>query len=86
MNEKLHKLYIAAIFEAEKQDLTEEGLADVAARIEYPKTQVLEILRLMDFDKASVKYKGIKFAKEPARVPSQSTAQPTPSSNRPSAC
>ena len=38
VNEKLHKLYIAAIFEAEKQDLTEEGLADVAARIEYPKT------------------------------------------------
>ena len=65
VNEKLHKLYIAAIFEAEKQDLTEEGLADVAARIEYPKTQVLEILRLMDFDKASVKYKGIKFPKEP---------------------
>ena len=38
VNEKLHKLYIAAIFEAEKQDLTEEGLAEVAERIEYPKT------------------------------------------------
>jgi hypothetical protein len=42
--------------------LTEEGLAEVANRIEYPKTQVLEILRLMDFDASSVKYKGIKFA------------------------
>ena len=49
VNEKLHKLYIAAIFEAEKQELTEEGLADVAENIEYPETQVLEILRLMDF-------------------------------------
>jgi len=42
--------------------LTEEGLVEVANRIEYPKTQVLEILRLMDFDEKSVKYKGIKFA------------------------
>ena len=38
VNEKLHKLYIAAIFEAEKMDLTEEGLGEVAERIEYPKT------------------------------------------------
>jgi len=37
----------------------------VASRIEYPKTQVLEILRLMDFEKTSVKYKGIKFATPP---------------------
>ena len=36
VNEKLHKLYIAAIFEAEKMDLTEEGLGEVAERIEYP--------------------------------------------------
>lgn len=67
VNEKLHKLYIAAIFEAEKMDLTEEGLGDVAEKIEYPKTQVLEILRLMDFDSTSVKYKGIKFPKPPPK-------------------
>jgi len=67
VNEKLHKLYIAAIFEAEKMDLTEEGLGDVAETIKYPKTQVLEILRFMDFEKTSVKYKGIKFPKEPPK-------------------
>ena len=67
VNEKLHKLYIAAIFEAEKMDLTEEGLGEVAERIEYPKTQVLEILRLMDFDGTSVKYKGIKFPAPPPK-------------------
>lgn len=39
----------------------------MAARIEYPKTQVLEILRLMDYDPTSVKYKGIKFAAAPAK-------------------
>ena len=63
MNEKLHKLYIAAIFEAEKQDLTEEGLGEVASRIEYPETKVLEILRLMDFDATHVKYKTVQFPK-----------------------
>lgn len=46
-------------------DLTEEGLGEVAERIEYPKTQVLEILRLMDYDAMSSKYKGIKFPKPP---------------------
>ena len=65
MNEKLHKLYIAAIFEAEKQELTLEGLAEVAENIEYPETQVLDILRLMDFSTRSVRYKGIKFASAP---------------------
>ena len=29
VNEKLHKLYIAAIFEAEKVELIEEGLEEV---------------------------------------------------------
>ena len=67
VNEKLHKLYIAAIFEAEKMDLTEEGLGAVAEKIEYPKTQVLEILRLMDFDSMSSKYKGIKFTPAPPK-------------------
>lgn len=67
VNEKLHKLYIAAIFEAEKQDLTEEGLGEVAEKIEYPETQVLEILRLMDFDANSVKYKGIVFPAPPGK-------------------
>lgn len=65
VNEKLHKLYIAAIFEAEKQELTLEGLAEVAANIEYPETQVLDILRLMDYDPKSNRYKGIKFPKPP---------------------
>ena len=36
-------------------------------KIEYPKTQVLEILRLMDYDAASTKYKGIKFPKAPPK-------------------
>ena len=65
VNEKLHKLYIAAIFEAEKMDLTEEGLGEVAERIEYPQTDVLEILLMMDFSAASTKYKGIKYPKPP---------------------
>ena len=65
VNEKLHKLYIAAIFEAEKMDLTEEGLGEVAERIEYPQTDVLEILLMMDFSTASPKYKGIKYPKPP---------------------
>jgi len=38
VNEKLHKLYIAAIFEAEKQELTLEGLSEVADQIAYPET------------------------------------------------
>mmetsp|Transcript_3877 Transcript_3877/g.4533 ORF Transcript_3877/g.4533 Transcript_3877/m.4533 type:complete len:160 (+) Transcript_3877:1751-2230(+) len=42
-----------------------EGLAEVAQNIEYPETQVLDILRLMDFDPKSNRYKGIKFAKPP---------------------
>ena len=65
VNEKLHKLYIAAIFEAEKQELALEGLAEVAENIEYPETQVLDILRFMDYDGPNGRYKGIKFAKPP---------------------
>jgi hypothetical protein len=33
VNEKLHKLYIAAIFEAECMELTEEGLGHMVAAI-----------------------------------------------------
>lgn len=47
--------------------MTEEGLGEVAEKIEYPETQVLEILRLMDFDANSVKYKGITFSATPGK-------------------
>ena len=36
-------------------------MAEVAEKIEYPQTQVLEILRLMDYDSKSVKYRGINY-------------------------
>ena len=50
-------------------DLKEEGLHEVAERIEYPPTQVLEILRLMDYQQKNPKYKGIKFnPKEPEGI------------------
>ena len=65
VNEKLHKLYIAAIFEAECVELKEEGLGHMVDSIEYPSLRVLEILRMMDFKKGGAKYAGIKFAKDP---------------------
>ena len=43
VNEKLHKLYISAIFEAEKNDLRAEGLGDQADQIVFI-TNVDEII------------------------------------------
>ena len=65
VNEKLHKLYIAAIFEAECVELKEEGLGHMVDSIQYPDLKVLEILRVMDYKKGNKKYKGMKFDKEP---------------------
>lgn len=48
VNEKLHKLYIAAIFEAEKMEMREEGLFEVVDKIEYPDLKVLEVIRFLD--------------------------------------
>lgn len=66
VNEKLHKLYIAAIFEAECVELKEEGLGHMVDSIQYPDLKVLEILRILDYKKGGRKYAGIKFAAEPS--------------------
>ena len=65
VNEKLHKLYIAAIFEAEKVELTEEGLEDIIDKIQYPDLRVLEVIKLLDFDRKQLRYKDIKYPTEP---------------------
>ena len=62
VNEKLHKLYIAAIFEAECVELKEEGLGHMVDSIEYPSLKVLDILRILDFKQGGAKYAGIKFS------------------------
>ena len=48
VNEKLHKLYISAIFEAEKSDLRAEGLGARADEIEFV-TNVDDIIMLIDY-------------------------------------
>lgn len=65
VNEKLHKLYIAAIFEAECVELKEEGLGHMVDSIQYPDLKVLDILRLLDFKMGGSKYAGIAFAVKP---------------------
>jgi myosin heavy subunit len=65
VNEKLHKLYIAAIFEAECVELKEEGLGDMIASIQYPDLKVQDILRMMDFKQGSAKYNGIDYKEKP---------------------
>jgi myosin heavy subunit len=55
VNEKLHKLYISAIFEFEKSELRAEGLAEQAENIEF-KSTVEQIIALIDFDKAKTPY------------------------------
>lgn len=65
VNEKLHKLYIAAIFEAECVELKEEGLGHMVDSIQYPDLKVLDILRLMDFKMGGAKYAGINFSVKP---------------------
>ena len=48
-NEKLHKLYISAVFDAEKAELTNEGLEDCLDRLEYPKNTGVEVIKLLDY-------------------------------------
>lgn len=61
----MHKLYIAAIFEAECVELKEEGLGYMVDSIQYPDLKVLDILRLLDFKMGGSKYAGINFAVKP---------------------
>lgn len=48
-NEKLHKLYISAVFDAEKAELSNEGLEECLDRLEYPKNTGIEVIRLLDY-------------------------------------
>ena len=60
VNEKLHKLYISAIFEAEKKELKEEGLGDRTDDIKF-ESSVNEIISLIDYKDTALSYKGIKY-------------------------
>lgn len=48
VNEKLHKLYISAIFDAEKFELKMEGLEEKVNSLKYPDLTSLDVIRLMD--------------------------------------
>jgi myosin heavy subunit len=48
VNEKLHKLYISAIFDAEKFELKIEGLAEKVSSLKYPDMTSLDVIRLLD--------------------------------------
>jgi len=65
VNEKLHKLYIAAIFEAEKMELMQEGLTDKIDSIQYPDLKVMEVIKMLDYKQGSGRYSGVKFANPP---------------------
>ena len=65
VNEKLHKLYIAAIFEAEKMELIDEGLESIVSRIQYPNLKVLEVIKMLDYKPNSKNYAGVNFAEPP---------------------
>ena len=65
VNEKLHKLYIAAIFEAEKMELIDEGLEAIVSRIQYPSLKVLEVIKMLDYKPNSKNYAGVNFAVTP---------------------
>lgn len=47
-NEKLHKLYISAVFDAEKMELSNEGLGDFLSNMKYPDNTGVEVLKLLD--------------------------------------
>lgn len=47
-NEKLHKLYISAVFDAEKMELTNEGLGYFLHNLKYPDNTGVEVIRLLD--------------------------------------
>lgn len=48
VNEKLHKLYISAIFDAEKIELKNEGLSHKIDQLKYPSLQSLDVIKLLD--------------------------------------
>lgn len=48
VNEKLHKLYISAIFDAEKFELRSEGLGDRVHQLRYPDLTSLDVIKLLD--------------------------------------
>ena len=48
VNEKLHKLYISAIFDAEKIELTNEGLEHKIDDLKYPDLSALDVIKLLD--------------------------------------
>jgi myosin heavy subunit len=54
VNEKLHKLYISAIFDAEKFELKSEGLAEKVASLKYPDLTSLDVIKLLDEKPAAV--------------------------------
>jgi len=47
-NEKLHKLYISAVFDAEKLELTNEGLGYCLKNLKYPDNTGVEVIKLLD--------------------------------------
>ena len=47
-NEKLHKLYISAVFDAEKMELTNEGLGYCIENLKYPDNTGVEVIKLLD--------------------------------------
>jgi hypothetical protein len=48
VNEKLHKLYISAIFDAEKFELASEGLHEKAKSLNLPSLKSLDVIKLLD--------------------------------------
>ena len=48
VNEKLHKLYISAIFDAEKMELRNEGLGDRVNQLKYPDLTSLDVIKMLD--------------------------------------
>ena len=47
-NEKLHKLYISAVFDAEKMELSNEGLGYFLHNLKYPDNTGVEVIKLLD--------------------------------------
>lgn len=47
-NEKLHKLYISAVFDAEKIELSHEGLDHCLDNLKYPDNTGVEVIMLLD--------------------------------------
>ena len=47
-NEKLHKLYISAVFDAEKFELRMEGLDQYIANMKYPENTGVEVIKMLD--------------------------------------